>query len=462
MTLIIPDIQLPRLSNHSLLEISATLFFLFVVAEIFGAILSNSLSLIGDASSMLVDVGTYICNMYAEWAKQRWGRVSNRTKLVLEVCIPATSVTALLVATGYIVVDAVMVLTNPPPEDDVNINYLYGYAAANLAVDIICTGLFYLRADDVFVEVSALPALSLDTSICFDSDEEIAHHDSDLDLTALEDAPIERTKDTGMGVGAPVSVTGINCMKRTQLLLQSFLGDSIASCCCCENCYFWGSKYKHTADDDSCDTDCRNSGNSNRGYNAAPTESEESQDHDDHHHHHHHHHGPKKNLNMMSAFTHVIGDMMRTFAMFAAALISSLTGMEGDKCDAWASLVVAGTIVLLCASLISEIATAALEIWYEEYGDGPPIDGLEGEAVFVNGSDSGVRSGSRRGNRSGNRSGSRSGRLLRSTAARYGTHISKQQQRTAVEDTGKNGSIGASPANSGADHAYLMVADEEI
>ena len=41
----------------------------------------------------------------------------------------------------------------------------------------------------------------------------------------------------------------------------------------------------------------------------------------------------KKNINMMSAFTHILGDTLRTVAVFLAALVSSLTGIDGDKCD---------------------------------------------------------------------------------------------------------------------------------
>lgn len=77
---------------------------------------------------------------------------------------------------------------------------------------------------------------------------------------------------------------------------------------------------------------------------------------------------------MMTAFTHVLGDLLRTIAMLAAAGVSTLTGIDGDVCDATAALVVAATIVLMCGSLVSEIAGAAMEIWVEEYGDSaPPI-----------------------------------------------------------------------------------------
>jgi Co/Zn/Cd efflux system component len=47
-----------QLTNRRLLWVSAITFFLFVIAEMLGAILSNSLSLLGDSAAMSVDVFT--------------------------------------------------------------------------------------------------------------------------------------------------------------------------------------------------------------------------------------------------------------------------------------------------------------------------------------------------------------------------------------------------------------------
>lgn len=44
--------------NQRILVFTCTVFFLFVIAEIFGAITSGSLSLLGDAGAMSVDVFT--------------------------------------------------------------------------------------------------------------------------------------------------------------------------------------------------------------------------------------------------------------------------------------------------------------------------------------------------------------------------------------------------------------------
>ena len=102
----------------------------------------------------------------------------------------------------------------------------------------------------------------------------------------------------------------------------------------------------------------------------------------------------RKNLNMMSAFTHIVGDTLRTVALFLAALVATLTGINGNICDAWAALLVTLTILVLCASLVRDIVVAASDIWYDEYSEAGPNGG------------SSSRSKSSRGNRG---SGSSSG-----------------------------------------------------
>ncbi len=47
-----PDTGFQKLSNQGLLKLAATSFFFFVVAEIIGASMSGSLSLMGDAAAM--------------------------------------------------------------------------------------------------------------------------------------------------------------------------------------------------------------------------------------------------------------------------------------------------------------------------------------------------------------------------------------------------------------------------
>ena len=81
--------------------------------------------------------------------------------------------------------------------------------------------------------------------------------------------------------------------------------------------------------------------------------------------------GPmRKNLNMLSAFTHVGGDTIRTLSVIAAASTHSIFGIDADICDAWAAVVVAGTIVLITCPLILDIFGAWRSITTDNIGGG--------------------------------------------------------------------------------------------
>jgi Co/Zn/Cd efflux system component len=70
----------------------------------------------------------------------------------------------------------------------------------------------------------------------------------------------------------------------------------------------------------------------------------------------------KKNLNMISAFTHVGGDTIRTISMLTAATVSSSAHVDADICDAWAAVVVSVTIMALLIPLAIDIGIAARDI----------------------------------------------------------------------------------------------------
>lgn len=65
-----------------------------------------------------------------------------------------------------------------------------------------------------------------------------------------------------------------------------------------------------------------------------------------------------KNLNMISAFTHVGGDTMRTLSVFIAAAVATASNIPGYLCDAWAAVFVSVTIVLMVIPLLMEIHNA--------------------------------------------------------------------------------------------------------
>jgi len=64
-----------------------------------------------------------------------------------------------------------------------------------------------------------------------------------------------------------------------------------------------------------------------------------------------------------------MGDTMRTVAMFLAALVSTVSGIDGDVCDAYSALVVSLTILVLCMSLVVDIYAAGVDIYQDEYSD---------------------------------------------------------------------------------------------
>jgi len=66
------------------------------------------------------------------------------------------------------------------------------------------------------------------------------------------------------------------------------------------------------------------------------------------------------NLNMLSAFTHVGGDILRTASVFIASMVATIGGVDPNTCDAYAAIVVSVTIVLAVIPLCMEIYKAAL------------------------------------------------------------------------------------------------------
>lgn len=296
----LPDFELPRLSNQVLLEISVTLFLVFALAELTGAIISGSLSLLGDAVSMCVDVVSYICSVYVEWYKNNHGRFTKWSRLCIEIIIPSISLMSLIGITIYISYDAISVLMNPPEEDDVDVVYLYTYSAANLFIDLLVSGLFYFRGTDVFQEPVSVPVLSLDTSINFDDpDDEFGHLDDILEFPPAR----------------PQTATEGHESKSLAVFSKLF--------------------------------------GSSSGYAAVPAGGSSGS-------------SSKANLNMISAFTHILGDTLRTIAMFVAALVSTITGIDGDICDASAAIVVAISMLVLCGPIIIDIKNAAIDVWNDD------------------------------------------------------------------------------------------------
>jgi hypothetical protein len=82
--------------------------------------------------------------------------LSEQAQLITGVVIPFLSVLLLLCVTVYILVNAVLVLASHPSKIDTNVDvrFLYGFAAGNLAVDALCFFFFYRSGSRVFIETS--------------------------------------------------------------------------------------------------------------------------------------------------------------------------------------------------------------------------------------------------------------------------------------------------------------------
>lgn len=338
-TVVVPDHCIipvwPVLSNQRLLEISVALFGLLLLSEVVGAELSNSLSLAGDAASMGIDILTYLCNMYGERIRSNSRRSSSScscssSKLMLDVVIPSLSAGGLLVVTLWVAFDAVQVLRNPPPSNTVDTSYLYGFATVNLGVDLICGYLFHAS---ISVEAPVpVPQLSLDTSIEEDLDDED-------EFGVLEDLEPP-------GRAAPLWTDDLRAATATGTMATSQRSSS-SSMIAHGLRHLCGWSLLHGP----C---CSSSAGPPTGY-YSEVDGEVSV----HHHQHHHQGSSSSNLNMMSAFIHIVGDTLRTVAIFLAALVSSVTRVDGDVCDAWAALVVSLSVLLLCGSLFVSIGAAA-------------------------------------------------------------------------------------------------------
>lgn len=295
---------------------------------------------VGDAASMFIDVCSYLCNIYGEWCRDSYGRLGTRTKFLLDVIIPGLSILSLLAITAYITTDAINILSSPPVNDNVDVTFLYAYSFANLIVDIVCAGMFYCSSSQAFVEPDYMPMLSLDTAISFDSDEEFGQLDDDMEEIYFNSNANSASNSYKNGNGYKNSKSGrsnsVNSNSANANEANGKISGTIKN-----NRIVSQNGYEDIDDDITKNVTDSNSSKSNfRNL----------------------HGHSNKNLNMMSAFVHILGDTLRTFAVFGAALVSSLTGIDGDICDAWAAIIVAISTLTICLPLIFEIIHAAYEI----------------------------------------------------------------------------------------------------
>lgn len=320
-----------------MLFVTTLSFFTFVVAIWFGAILSNSLSLLADAAAMSVDVVTYVANMVAEKLKSNAkdpvtgisSPLSSRTRFGIEVIVPVCSVSALLATGAWISYSAYEVLAMTPEEEalaeaeeaseQVNIATLYAFSSINFFVDLLSVWMFYRKGSSVFEnEYTELSALHLPTQ------------ESVVDIPGND---IDAASESCISDIDNVQAYSSSSRDKLQQQHQDENNDR-------------KSDDSPTSHKSSASTPAKSSLTLEAALTPSPTQAPVQ----------------LKNVNMMSAFMHVGADTVRTFAVFAAAAVAS-SGQNGARCDAWAAQVATVTVVFMALPVIKQIHTASQSLW---------------------------------------------------------------------------------------------------
>eukprot|EP00559_Dactyliosolen_fragilissimus_P008440 CAMPEP_0184865304 /NCGR_PEP_ID=MMETSP0580-20130426/17618_1 /TAXON_ID=1118495 /ORGANISM="Dactyliosolen fragilissimus" /LENGTH=402 /DNA_ID=CAMNT_0027364445 /DNA_START=45 /DNA_END=1253 /DNA_ORIENTATION=+ len=143
-----------EVSNEYVLNFAFFTFFFFMLTEAFFAItIARSEAMLADAMAMSVDAFTYLFNMVAERLKHfpihkrkniSFEEASQRRQifvLYLELIPPLISVSALIIVSAFSLKDAIKTILrlNPaePARDEPNINMMLLFSALNLILDIL-------------------------------------------------------------------------------------------------------------------------------------------------------------------------------------------------------------------------------------------------------------------------------------------------------------------------------------
>lgn len=117
----------------------------FMVAEVIGGILSNSLALLADSGHMLADVGALALSLIAMRLAQRPPSAERTFGYVrMEILAALVNGAMLLVISGWIVWEAWRRLGSPQEVDG---PLMMGVAGVGLVVNVVGAGLLHTRAN---------------------------------------------------------------------------------------------------------------------------------------------------------------------------------------------------------------------------------------------------------------------------------------------------------------------------
>lgn len=114
---------------------------IFLVAEVVGGLLTNSLALLADAGHMLTDVAALALALFVAWfSRQPAAPEKTFGYLRLEILAALLNGAALLVVSGFILVEAVTRLRTPEP---VETGLMIAVAVGGLVVNVLCAWILH-------------------------------------------------------------------------------------------------------------------------------------------------------------------------------------------------------------------------------------------------------------------------------------------------------------------------------
>lgn len=285
--------------NKCLLITAFLTFSLFAVAEMIGGIAGNSLSLIEDAATMLVDAATYGFNYYAEVKKKGAPR---RTVLKYEIVPPAFSVVALILTTGFITYLA----TDSLFPDEPCTRSPAGHGLCRLVVAGSVN-------PSVYSNDTVAPAWSDCEETCRSADDAQCRfwqwNASSSQCLLMRDA----ADNCGAAFADPALESG-TCDEPPEganiLVMWIFSGTNLV--------LDFVNLYTFSLDARKKRAEIKASGRPD----------------------------PESNANMLSAFTHIVIDTMRSLAVMVAAASASILGVDSGKADAVCALTVTAITML--------------------------------------------------------------------------------------------------------------------
>lgn len=391
-------------SNEYVLNVAFVSFFTFMVTQAVFATMAKSQSLLADSMAMSVDAFTYLFNLAAEKLKHRSNisdedgnlpmeerrRRKKMIRLYLELIPPAVSVTALTYVSLQALSEAIATLTNPlqispefPDGDQPNVHVMLFFSILNLGLDIMNVSCFSKIQDFSIIGDGHMIE---EPELGWDIDEEIAIYDpkkrsfppsiivnNSMD-SSFDSYDAANESDGLLGVPSPNYGSPDNYYKWSEnFSLDAVFGDNESDGLALKGLSVTietgdsNSAYSNTksirkallispeelggileGDENSASDDDDLSQFENSYSDDDDNDSEKS--------------GRGFNLNMCSAYTHVMADTLRSIAVLVAAALSSVfKNISPTLADATASVVVS---IVIAASLVPLIV-GLVKTWGE-------------------------------------------------------------------------------------------------